>query len=194
MEILAQVRWKGDAMEIRLKPLFPEGDEAEANPLDVAEATRLCKEAIQVYITEKRAYTTGDVVHALFCKCYEARKPSLPFEETSRLARLYAQEAGWRVRTIDLRHVTTALHYPTERVFRAWLQENLPHAMEIAVRRPTKGKPGREDTTADIAAFRPAKGDAAQMAWEIARDTPRRRGAENAPLINGEECRLSRIS
>ena len=140
-------------MEISLKPLFPEGDETEADSLAIKEAARLCKDEIQTYITAKRPYTTGDIIHAMWCKCYEVKKPSLPFEEISRLARLYAHEAGWRVRTIDLRDGTTALHYPTERTFRAWLQENVPHAMEIAVRRPTGGKLGRDDTTADIAAY-----------------------------------------
>lgn len=140
-------------MDIHMKPLFPEGDETEADGLDLAEATRLCEQEIQSYIAAKRPYTTGDIVKALYCKCREARNCPLPFEGTSRLARLHAERAGWRVRTLDLRDSTSVLHYPTEHAYRAWLRENMPHAMEIAVRRPTQGKPGRKDTTDDIAAF-----------------------------------------
>ena len=151
-------------MDIRMKPLFPEGDETEPDRLDLVEATLLCEQEIQTNITAKRPYTTGDIVHALYCKWCKARKRSLPFEETARLARLHAERAGWRVRTLDLRDSTSVLHYPTEHAYLAWLRVNMPHALQIASRRPVKGRGGREDTTADVASF--ANDRKSDMTWK----------------------------
>ena len=138
---------------MRLIPLLGEVEETDESRRELAEAKQMCEDIIQGYIRDRRPYLTSDIIQTMYDKSCERRKRGLPSDEISRLARLHADKAGWRVRSVDLRSWTKDLHYPTEPAFRIWLQENMPHALEIAVRRPTKGKPGREDTTADIAAY-----------------------------------------
>ena len=157
-------------MESYLKPLFEDGEEKAALPIRMhpqppvltpdhaAEAERLCKKEIQVWIKKRRAFTAMNLLWTVSRTFLKAGKPwlrrALPEAEIYRLVDQQAKAARWEVRMVDMgdgRFPT--LYYPTDRIFRGWLGKHLPGDFEMLGRCRANHKGGRPPKRVALARF-----------------------------------------